>query len=333
MPELEIPAGLESKYDEIFGARGADIKDAAYAEEDKGDKYLERLAEKDEGREDEGTRDEGTRDEEEKETVSEEGRKELSEPAGAEDEKTELIPDNLTKAGRAYGLTDETIIDLSENHPDALEAMARSYERLQAGSLIGPAPGQAPPKQPELPKPMDRISVDVSALDEDAGKTIKGMESTVNKLVDANNELRKELFAVRGGLQTTQATEQARRVSYIDSLFDKVAEFPELGKTTALSTDQKALRGDVYDMAIRWQRRSGGSFEDSLEKAATGFRGLYGRGAPPENKERDVVSKLNRRKTKFTARPTGQKTTQRFASSDEKAMAVLDETGKKLDLW
>ena len=328
-----MSASLESKYNEIMGEPRADVKDEAYAEEKKGDEYLEKLAEKekDEGRGDEGRGDEGTKDEKE-ETAEEKGQKELSEPAGVEDE-TEPVPDNLVRAGRAYGLTDETIIDLSENHPDALEVMARSYEWLQAGSLIGPVPEKAPPKQPEIPKLMDRISVDVSELDTDAGKTIKGMESTVNKLVDANNELKRELFAVRGGLQTTQAAEQARRVSYIDSLFDKVAEFPELGRTAALSTNQKALRGDVYDMAVRWQRRAGGSFEDSLAKAANSFRGLYGRGGAPERKERDVVDKLNRRKTKFTARPTGQKTTQKFANSDEKAMSAMDETGKKLDLW
>ena len=326
MPELEdvMTATLESKYDEIMGERGTDIKDEAYAEEKKGDEYLEKLAgkEKDEGRE--------TKDEKIEETV-EEGQ-ELSEPAGVEDEK-EPIPDNLVKAGRAYGLTDETIIDLSESHPDALEAMARSYERLQAGSVLHPAPEQAPPKQPESPKPMDKISVDVSGFDEDTGKTIKNMESTVNKLVDANNELRRELFTVNSGLSATQASEQARRVSYIDGLFDKVADFPELGKTGALDTGQKTLRGDIYDVALRWQRRSGGSFESNLERAATSFRGLTGRSTTPDKKERDVVDKLNRRKQKFTARPTGQKTTQKFANSDEKAMSAMDEKGKELDLW
>ena len=329
MPELlEIPEGLQVKYDEIMGGESRAKVDEAYVQEKQADSYLEKLAEKDK-------KPEGEPEEKEEieEPVVEEGKKELSEPAGAEDE-TEPIPDDLIRAGRAYGLTDETIIDLSENHPDALEAISRSYERLQAGGVLsGPAPDQAPPKQPELPKPMDHISVDVSALDEDAGKTIKGMESTVNKLVDANNELRRELFAVSGGLRNTQAAEQSRRVSYIDGLFDKVAEFPELGKTAALSTGQKALRGDVYDMAIRWQRRSGGSFEDSLEKAATSFRGLYGRATAPGKKERDVAEKLNRRKTKFSARPTGQKTTQKFANSDEKAMTALDEAGKRLDLW
>src|SRR3989304_1408725 len=152
-----MSASLESKYNEIMGEPRADVKDEAYAEEKKGDEYLEKLAEKekDEGRGDEGRGDEGTKDEKE-ETAEEKGQKELSEPAGVE-----------------------------------------------AGSLIGPVPEKAPPKQPEIPKLMDRISVDVSELDTDAGKTIKGMESTVNKLVDANNELQRELFAVRGGLQTT----------------------------------------------------------------------------------------------------------------------------------
>jgi len=319
--EETLSTDLESKYNEIMGESRADIKDAAYEEEGKkGDEYLEKLAEKDKQKP----------AEEPEETVEEEGAKESSEPAGVEDEK-EPIHDNLVQAGRAYGLTDETIIDLSETHLDALEAIARSYERLRAGNVL--APEQAPPKQPESPKLMEKVSVDVSGFDEDTGKTIKNMESTVNKLVDANNELRKELFTVNSGLQTTQAAEQARRVSYIDGLFDKVAEFPELGKTGNLDTSHRTLRGDIYDVALRWQKRTGGTFENNLEKAAASFRGLYGHSAAPEKKERDVADKLNRRKQKFTARPTGQKTTQKFADSDEKVMAALDAKGKELDLW
>lgn len=345
--ELEtIPDSLQTKYDEIFaeaasepkaaesrGAlhdaqRKADIQDAAYIEEQQADKYLEKLADKD--KENQGEQREETEEELADELGEKESGQELSEPAGAEDEKTEPIPDNLVQAGRAYGLTDETIIGLSESHPDALEAITRSYERLRAGSVL--APEQAPPKQPEQPKPMEHISVDVSALDEDSGKTIKGMESTVNKLVDANNELRKELFTVKGGLQTTQQAEQLRRVSYIDGLFDKVSDFPELGKSSSLANSQKALRGEVYDMAISWQRRNGGTFEQSLDRASQSFRGLYGHSGV-KTKESDVLAKLNKRKQKFTARPTGQKTTQRFASEEAKAMTAMNEMGKKIDLW
>jgi hypothetical protein len=159
------------------------------------------------------------------------------------------------------------------------------------------------------------------------------MELTVNKIIDSNNDLRKELFAVRGGLQNTQVAEQSRRVSYIDGLFDKVAEFPELGKSGALDTGQKNLRGDIYDVAIKWQKRSGGTFESNLGKAAEGFRTLYGHQLSGKDKERSILEKLNKRKTKFTARPTSQKTTQKFKSGDEKVMSVLEETGRKLDLW
>ena len=333
MAELDtIPDSLQKTYDTIFaGAGGAprerspDIRDDAYVQEQEADSYLGKLAERDKETEGEEKQTEQTGEVEE-ETKGQES----SEPAGIEDEKTEPVPDNLVQAGRAYGLTDETIIDLSESHPDALEAMARSYERLRAGSVL--APGQAPLKQPEQPKAMDRISVDVSALDEDAGKTVKGLETTVNKLIDANNDLRKEIHTVKGGLETTQQAEQARRVSYIDGLFDKVSEFPELGKSGAMENSQKTLRGEIYDVAVKWQRRNGGNFEQSLEKAAQSFRGLYGHSGV-KSKESDVAEKLNRRKQKFTARPTGQKTTQKFANAEEKAMAAMDETGKKLDLW
>src|SRR3990167_2312379 len=89
-----MSASLESKYNEIMGEPRADVKDEAYAEEKKGDEYLEKLAEKekDEGRGDEGRGDKGKKNKKEK-TAEKKAKKELPEPGGVEDE-TEPVPDN-----------------------------------------------------------------------------------------------------------------------------------------------------------------------------------------------------------------------------------------------
>ena len=192
------------------------------------------------------------------------------------------------------------------------------------------------------PQGLQPVSFDQQTLEqlkEDYGETIVDkvilpMQQTINTLIQANQSIQGKAVA----------QEHQQLVQYLDTYFDNLKdEIPDLG----LSKDEKfldnktatSLRENVYQNALclmqgwnsQWPSKPM-QMTEALERATNMYRGQMGE----KNAQQRLVTKLNKAKTKFTARPTHRhsKQAKQYISRDEEAAGIMDEvleeTGIKL---
>ena len=248
-----------------------------------------------------------------------------AEPAKEEED----IPDRLVEAGRAHGYTDAKIIKLAEDRPGVLEDLARDYERIQSAAAVKKEPEKLVEKPVETGgiKP---ISVDTSRFDDETSQVIKTLVAEVNKDREIINKLSENVSGVGRKLSAEEARRQDEFDLRIDNVFDSVTDVPQFGKKSSLTSAQQKARLECHVIALALAQNSGGSVESLLPKAIKAYRGMYGVGESPSATLR---AKLNKSKTRFTARPGGQRTQPTYATEEEKGFAAMDEAGKAMNIW
>ena len=317
----DFPPELEKEYNRIMGIQssGKKIIDEAYD-----NKEEDELDIKDELIDD--TEDE-TKD---KEDVIEEEDKDTSESEDNDEE--EDIPERLIKAGKAYDFSDEKIVELANESPDVLDALADAYEKSLKTKAASTDVGQR--KQEPVVKDkadavnhevLDNVEVgDISKLQPEAQEIIKALGASQNVLIDKFNLASKNAVSA-------QEKEQNDFSRFIDNHFDdKIEDCPALGKTEFLSPEQEGIRQQVYGFAAVLQQTEGGKLEDSLDRAIDVYNSLT---QGEKNAEVALVRKVNKNKKRFSARPGGQKTKPKYKNSDEEAMDVMDKAGQDLGVW
>lgn len=300
--ETPIPEGLANEYDEILNRPPAGEGEPKKAEPE-------------------------PKEEPKKETEPEP--KPEPEPPPEPEQEEEDIPQHLVDAGRAHGYTDAKIIKLAEDHPDVLEDLARDYERIQSAAAAKEAP-KGEIKQPEESGKLKPVHVDTSRFDDETSQVVKTLVDEVNKDRELINKLSE---SVSGVGQKLSAEETKRQIDFdlrIDNIFDSVADVPQFGKKESLTTSQQKARDECYGIARSLSQNSGGSIEQNLSKAVKAYKGMYGVG---DSSATTLRAKLNKQKTKFTARPGGQKTQPTYKTEEEKGYATMDAKGRELGIW
>jgi hypothetical protein len=292
---------------EDAGAAPAGKGDAAYSQEDYGDDTEDGIDPRDAST---AIEDKGAVETEDEEFESEE----------VDDEEYEDIPERLVEAGRAGNLSERDIIELSETHPEVLEALARAQEAQPA----------APPQQQksvqkettqEAPagsfEPL-KLDFDDDDMDELGERSVKIISTLVDKVNSLGSQVAEQGQATKGVLE--QGVQD--KIRAIDETFDTMCEdIPALGATATLTADQKANRVFAFNAA----RAAMGAYGDmSLEQALTvGANALRGQQTDTQVKAK-IISGLNKNKKRFISRGRGQKKAPPRKSVDERALESIN---------
>lgn len=239
------------------------------------------------------------------------------------DDGYEEIPDRLVQAGRQANLADDVIVELSETHPETLEALARAQEAAAARTQ---QTNQRQTTQEDKAPAADRgtgfkpIELDLSDEDEDemgprAVKLIKTLADQVNKLGGQVNEHNNSLNSV-------QQQSQSERIRQIDSYFDTLADdIPDLGKTGSLTERQKQNRIFAFKTARNAMESYGISNDE--EALAMGAKALKGQKTEAQVKQR-LIQDLDKNKKRFTARGHSRQRPDKKMSVEQRAMAAIN---------
>ena len=310
---------LNEVYDEVLGkgpaieelspeAPPAGQPDGAYSQEDYSDDA------------EDGTdpRDPSTELSEEEEDLL--GADDEFEDEEVDDEEYEEIPERLLEAGRIANLSERDIVELSESHPEALEALARTQEAVVATpipqqSVVKEAPANETPVEGFQPLKLDLTEDDRDELGE---RSVTIIDSLVKKVNELGSQVQKNG-------QTTAAIQQNSiedKNRGIDEHFDKLSkDIPGLGKLAAgLTADEKANRIFAAKTAHAAMQSYGGlTLEQALTKGASALRG-------DETKVKaKLVADLERNKKRFTSRGRGQKRGTPRKSVDERAVEAISK--------
>ena len=322
---------LNAKYDEILGTgeplkdeggseESMTEKDSAYGQED----YMDDAGDGTDPREEDDD-DLGFEDEDEltgagsDEDDDKAGGKD--DDAGADDVAKEEIPQRLVDAARISGMSDDEIIELSEEHPVALEAIARAQEArrsigTQQKTVQKDASQQETDKTSSGFKPLE---LDLTSEDEEemGSKAV----SMIKQLTETVNNLGGKLEQQESSLGRVEQETQSERVRQIDNHFDTVADkVPELGKTVSLTEEQKLNRIFVVNTAQQAMRVYGLSDKDAL---AMGVNALKGQKSEAKVKN-DLVRDLDKNKKRFTARPRTRNKAEGKRSTKDRALEAID---------
>jgi hypothetical protein len=309
---------LNEVYDEVLGkgpaiedlsaeAPPTGLPDGAYGQEDYSDDA------------EDGTdpRDPSTELSEEEEDLL--GADDEFEDEEVDDDEYEDIPERLVEAGRTANLSERDIIELSETHPEALEALARSQEaaavipRAPQQSVAKETPADETPAEGFQPLKLDLTEDDREELGERSVTIIDSLVKKVNELGSKVQETGQATAEIR-----QQTTEERNRG--IDDVFDKMSDdIPGLGKlSSGLSDEEKANRIFAAKTAHAAMQAYGNlTLEQALTKGASALRG-------DETKVKaKLVADLNRNKKRFISRGRGQKRGTPRKSVDERAVEAI----------
>jgi len=319
----EAAAEKPSEKESDTGIKRRPVQDAAYSNKD----YLKEPGEELE-EESETEPEEKPEKEDEEEIEGEEKEKEHQEEN--EEEEYEDIPERLVSAARRRGYTDEKIIELSERSPEVLEDLASADELIASVQKAAPSSTTKPeekPEEKEEPK-MEKIDVGVDYLDVDdpTKEVLRQMQETYNKMVDKVNSLGDNVNRHSGRLEDFQKQSNMAYIEKVDAFFDNAAkDLPGLGKASNLSPEQAEMRQNLHDIAAALSASGKYSIVEGLNTAIAAERGKLA-----ENKVRkQVVSELNRRKSKFTARPSQRKMSVPRKPEKERALDVISQKFKE----
>lgn len=333
MSDEPVPEELEKKYDEIFsGVEGKNrVIDEAYIENINDEELLnESEPESKQGKNED---DSDLNKSMEEEDTSEKA----SEPAGDEDEY-EDIPDYLVQAGHAHGFTDEKIIDLAENSPEVLEALAETYKNYQEAAAswrqkdaktekVGP--NQDKNISEKTPEFLGKLEIpELEDVEPEIKKLVKTLVEDRNKMVGEINSFRSQIDSVREQRNFDQQQRNADYSKKVDTFFDK-AGIKQLGNAKTLTQEQANARTEIHKIATVLQGDNSYVTDENLGKAVKAFKGLYGIKDSSETDESKLARKLQLRKKKFTARPGGRKGKTVIKDEKTRAFAAMDSVADK----
>jgi hypothetical protein len=240
--------------------------------------------------------------------------------------KETSIPQYLKDAGLAAGLDEATVQDLATNDLDRLKDLGMAYLSSKFRADRSVTEDKAPERVEETPpEQMGHVSVQVPEnADANTKSLIEALVMTQNKMIDAFNGDRQKVFELERKTVTRDSQTQAEFDARIDGFFDKqAADIPKLGLTKTLGPDNIAARQEVYAIA---RVLKGATLEDRLEKATQAYNGMNG------NAEASLRRKLDKQKTRFSPRPTGQKSSTTYKNADDAAMAEMKRIASEIGL-
>ena len=249
----------------------------------------------------------------------------------ADDEDYEPIPDDQVRVARELGFTDDEIVKLAEDSPGVLEKLVRISPRedIRQDNL---EPNVEPEEKEEV-QLLEHVEIpELSDMDPEMAKVVSKMLEAHNSLIDKHNELLKktgEIDEISQEIKQRDLQEFNRR---IDSMFDSLEQHvPEVGNSQALTEDSAALRMELFGVAQAIQRVRGISQADALEEAAYQWKMAQIDLEEIEKKAAaGLKKKLNKQKKRMSPRPGGKKSSKKFSSSKDEAVATLEEGMGKL---
>ncbi len=326
--DTKMPDGLEAEFNKIMGIEdtvGSTRKvDDAYTDDVDTDPFLK-------------TDNEELSTEETNEEVVEETEQtteDTAEDASDEADDYVTVPDELVIAGRSAGLADKKIVDLFENEPEVLNALANYREQLLTVSRPEVKREQETAQESSIAKPekigyLTMDDADLTSMDESTRRAFKTMLDGQNAAIDRLNNANEELFTLR---QAQTEREQQSKDDFsrrIDTFFDN-AKDDALGSTVALSNTQAQARKEVYNIAAALTNANGIPVESNLDKAIKAYHGIYGN---MESRAEDSLRrKLNANKKKFSPRPGGQKRARKFKSDEDRVMTAMEDAARDLGI-
>lgn len=251
-------------------------------------------------------------------------------PEPEEGEGEEEIDKRLVIAARARGFSDKRIVELAENSPDVLEAIADMYDATKAfPALRNPETKEDDKKVEEPKKPeLGRIKINADLLDTDEGtrEALSQIESNYNKLVETVENLNSQLGNQDENISSLKNQQQQQYFKQVDDYFDSMSkDYPEVGVSSNLSSDQTDFRIAVHNEAAALAQAGLYSMPEALSFA------LKARTAD-KAKER-LADNLKRRKKEITNRPSHRKESiKQYDSNEEKVMDVIGQKLQEFNL-
>ena len=343
--DAEMPKELESEFNKIMGIKDTKKShrkvDPAYTDDVNTDPFLSDVEEDTEDTTEDVKQDgviENETDDELEEKSEEETEEELIEESqeeaeDASEEAEEIIPDNLVIAGRSAGLADKKIVELFENEPEVLDALANYREQMLSASQ--PRDREQETVQSDSiakPEKIGRVTMDeedLTNMDESTRRVFKTMLEGQNALADKLDSANEELFSINRDRVEREAKSKSDFTRKIDGFFDNTKD-AMLGNSSAMTGSQAQARKEVYAIAAALTNANGNAVENNLDKAVRAYHGIYG----DTNKvaEDTLRRKLNANKTKFSPRPGGQKRTRKFKNDDERVMSAMEDAARDLGI-
>jgi len=288
---------LKAKYDEILGAEGKPIVDDSLAEDEESDSIDDprepKVEEVDEVEEEEI--------EEQKEEASEEASE-----AEVDEDEYEDIPD-------------DDVLSFIKKRPDLLEKLGIGGSTEEAVQKV-----QEPVKPTETPgiKKVEAFDVSEEQLDDMDPSTRTVFEKFLESDKQKTETLNQVLESVQENKQFTAQQQADKAVEFnrsIDSHFDAIKDLDGVGKSSeGLNQTHLSVRKEIFNIA---SVLDGTTWGDKIDKAVKAYKGLHGETGSVETLRR----KVNKTKTKFSARPGGQRAKRTFKNEKERVFSKMDE--------
>jgi hypothetical protein len=239
-----------------------------------------------------------------------------------DDGEYEEVPDRLVQAGRAANLSDRDIVELSETHPEALEALANAQEAMIHADTPHQKKSVNVPKE-DSPKPAGSFEpLKLDFTEDDRDELGERSMSIINTLVDKINVLGGKVAEQGEATETIQQQSHAEKIRAIDDHFDGLAkEIPGLGKSDSLTATEIANRKFAFGAAREAMRAYGNL---TMEQALTaGANALVGQGKDTRVKAK-IISDLNKNKKRFISRGKSRKKSTPRKTVDERALEAIN---------
>lgn len=322
---------LNKVYNEILGAgpdledevgSGTGLSDGAYAEEDYSDEAGDGVDPRDDDLEDDDDREDDADGEEPANEDDDEQDDNDDDDDDDNDDDYEDIPERLIEAGRAANLPDEDIVELAENSPHVLEALARSQESARnrnSNTDVNRKPDTQ--EKPSTAKGFEPLKLEFDADDEEemGPRALKVIETLVGKVNDLGSQLNEQSQGIG---QIQQAT-QSERVRQIDQFFDeKAKDIPVLGNSSSLTEASIKNRKMAFAFA-REAMRIDPSLRDD-EALAMGANAIAGQMKEAQVKAK-LVKDLKKNENRFIARGKSRRRKVGKKSVEDRAMEKINE--------
>lgn len=242
------------------------------------------------------------------------------------DNDEEEIDKRLVIAARARGFSDKRIVELAENSPDVLEAIAELYDATKAfPALRKQETDESKTKAEEPKKPeLKRIKLDTDLLDVDDGtrQALTQIEKNYNSLVETVEKLNSQLGNQDENISSLKTQQQQQYFKQVDDYFDAMSkDFPEVGISSKLNSEQTDFRIAVHNEAAALAAAGLYSMPEALDFAL--------KARTSDSAKERLSDNLKRRKKEITNRPSHRReTTKKYNSEEERAMDVI---GKKME--
>ena len=232
------------------------------------------------------------------------------------------LPRRLLQAVKRNQLTDDEVLALGDK---AVPVLTKLADRLDAVSAqlgeIGRQKKQELSKvQKEQPKDVPTLKFDDATLGDNPA--LKEVQDKLNAAADEINRLNKEQLAIQAQARQQEIVERDRK---IDSFFDKVVtDYPEFGKTSALTTAELTNRVNVWEVADNIQigalmKGEKIPLEEALNQAFYRYEGKN-----PRKVKEKLLDEVKKREEQLIHRPTAKHGKEAPPSKNSQAVKAVD---------